>query len=164
MEKYLCGIYCIENINNNKLRLSDYSSDKVLGNNPKYIKLRIATTDTSGKLIYLDSSIKWYKMSNSNYYILDEEELDKSETKDKFKAYRDKTSSEYSIFTNKSSGELYIVAELETIDSFNYSYETDVNGDKVILKFYEMWTSKNWDSSQKGIDPKWVEYDYELEG
>lgn len=152
------------NINNNKLRLSDYSSDKVLGNNPKYIKLRIATTDAGGKLIYLDSSIKWYKMSNSNYYILDEEELDKSETEDKFESYRNKTSSEYSIFTNKSSGELYIVAELETIDSFNYSYETNVNGDEVILKFYEMWTSKNWDSSQKGIDPKWVEYDYELEG
>ena len=98
---------------NNADRITDYkSSSRRIGDNPKFLRLHVATKDSSGRLVYLDSSLKWYKFEQNKYYYIPKD----STIEDTLVA------SKYSIFNSKLSGNLYLIAELETISMFSSTY------------------------------------------
>lgn len=132
---------------NNADRITDYkSSSRRIGDNPKFLRLHVATKDSSGRLVYLDSSLKWYKFEQNKYYYIPKD----STIEDTLVA------SKYSIFNSKLSGNLYLIAELETISMFSSTYTIDDNYN-LILNLE--WKSDNWNESQKGIDPKYINFE-----
>ena len=128
-------------------RITDYKNDsKKIGDNPKFLRLHVATKDSSGRLVYLDSSLKWYKFEENKYYYIPKDNTIEDTL----------TASKYSIFNSKLSGNLYLIAELETISMFSSTYTIDDNYN-LILNLE--WKSDNWNETQKGIDPKYINFD-----
>lgn len=128
-------------------RITDYKNNsKKIGDNPKYLRLHVATKDSSGRLVYLDSSLKWYKFEENKYYYIPKDNTIEDTL----------TASKYSIFNSKLSGNLYLIAELETISMFSSTYTIDDNYN-LILNLE--WKSDNWNETQKGIDPKYINFD-----
>lgn len=128
-------------------RITDYKNNsKKIGDNPKFLRLHVATKDSSGRLVYLDSSLKWYKFEENKYYYIPKDNTIEDTL----------TASKYSIFNSKLSGNLYLIAELETISMFSSTYTIDDNYN-LILNLE--WKSDNWNETQKGIDPKYINFD-----
>ena len=128
-------------------RITDYKNNsKKIGDNPKFLRLHVATKDSSGRLVYLDSSLKWYKFKENKYYYIPKDNTIEDTL----------TASKYSIFNSKLSGNLYLIAELETISMFSSTYTID---DKYNLILNLEWKSDNWNETQKGIDPKYINFD-----
>lgn len=128
-------------------RITDYKNNsKKIGDNPKFLRLHVATKDSSGRLVYLDSSLKWYKFEENKYYYIPKDNTIEDTL----------TASKYSIFNSKLSGNLYLIAELETISMFSSTYTID---DKYNLILNLEWKSDNWNETQKGIDPKYINFD-----
>ena len=132
---------------NNADRITDYkSSSRRIGDNPKFLRLHVATKDSSGRLVYLDSSLKWYKFEQNKYYYIPKD----STIEDTLVA------SKYSIFNSKLSGNLYLIAELETISMFSSTYTITADNDDYYLTLNLEWNSDNWNETQQGIDPKTI--------
>lgn len=128
-------------------RITDYKNNsKKIGDNPKFLRLHVATKDSSGRLVYLDSSLKWYKFEENKYYYIPKDNTIEDTL----------TASKYSIFNSKLSGNLYLIAELETISIFSSTYTIDDNYN-LILNLE--WKSDNWNETQKGIDPKYINFE-----
>ena len=128
-------------------RITDYKNNsKKIGDNPKFLRLHVATKDSSGRLVYLDSSLKWYKFEENKYYYIPKDNTIEDTL----------TASKYSIFNSKLSGNLYLIAELETISMFSSTYTIDDNYN-LILNLE--WKSDNWNETQKGIDPKYINFE-----
>ena len=128
-------------------RITDYKNNsKKIGDNPKFLRLHVATKDSSGRLVYLDSSLKWYKFEENKYYYIPKDNTIEDTL----------TASKYSIFNSKLSGNLYLIAELETISMFSSTYTID-NNYNLILNLE--WKSDNWNETQKGIDPKYINFE-----
>lgn len=128
-------------------RITDYKNNsKKIGDNPKFLRLHVATKDSSGRLVYLDSSLKWYKFEENKYYYIPKDNTIEDTL----------TASKYSIFNSKLSGNLYLIAELETISMFSSTYTID---DEYNLILNLEWKSDNWNETQKGIDPKYINFD-----
>lgn len=114
-DKYI--IYS-DNLENSKNNLSDYGSTKHEHNSdPKLVKIHVVSIEESGKIVYLDSTTKWY---DNDYYISpgikagsDSIDID---------SYRTMLSSAYSVFSSKVSGKLALLIELEKITGFSCSW------------------------------------------
>jgi hypothetical protein len=114
-DKYI--IYS-ENLHQDHDYLSDYGNiSHQQGSFPKLVKIRVVSIEDSGKIIYLDSTTKWY---DNNYYINRTEQDGVGPDID---SYRSLISSAYSIFSSKVSGKLALLVELEKITGFNCSWE-----------------------------------------
>lgn len=151
--------YIVYAENLNKQYISDYgNSDHVKGTFPKFIKINIVSVEDSGKIVYLDSSIKWY---NNNYYINEQQ----SETIDKdIDSYRSLVSSAYNTFSSKVSGKLALLIELEKIDTFSYSWECYKISDPLTTippgiiplsqeyDYYTLYFNFNWETSNKDVN------------
>ena len=108
---------------------------------PKVLNIRLATQDTNGNLIYLDSDLEYYKMNiNDSYYIQDAGEQAFAED---IETVRQSTASVYNIFNNNVSGNIYIVAKLETIDTFDVTYSLNSKNDGWVPAFNTTYTSVN---------------------
>ncbi len=135
------------NLEENKDCLTDYGTyEGVIGVNPKYVRLRVATLDSNNQLIYIDNNLT----NKNNYYIGTEDSIntiDELQTLD---------NNRYDIFDSKINGDLYLVAQLEIIDTFSYTYSVDYkNGQyNLQLKFY--WSSNNWNEN-RDINPSAIE-------
>lgn len=111
--------------------LSDFgNTEHIHGKFPKLVKIHVVSVEDSGKIVKLDSTVKWYKDTrltgkDSDYYIFTNKYPVTNNTAQKvdLDEYRTKVSSAYSIFSSKISGKLALLIELETIDSFSCSYE-----------------------------------------
>lgn len=121
-DKYI--VYSGTSLNTNGVYLSDYgNTDHEHGKFPKIVKLHIVSIEDSGKITYLDSSVRWYTGSNNNDYYINSGQLDGTSTlKPDLDSYRNVLSSGYSVFQSKVSGKLAILAELESITGFETSY------------------------------------------
>jgi hypothetical protein len=92
---------------------------------PKFVKIHVVSVEESGKINYLDSSVKWYDNLidgvKTPYFISNSV----SPNKDKIDidSYRDLVSSGYSVFNSKTSGQLALLIELEKITGFNCTWE-----------------------------------------
>lgn len=107
-DKFLvCGNSLTSNIDT----ISQYNNDSEFIN--KYIDFRIATVDENGRFIYL-TDLRKYKIGDGFLNIQDGEI--KSNPDVDLDNYRELVGTNYSIFTSRVAGELYIVGQLEVID------------------------------------------------
>ena len=133
----------------NKNTLSDYGNEQHSHNTwPKLVKIHVVSIEDSGKIVTLDSSVKWY---DNDYYIA---ALNKSAATGKpdIDSYRSLVSSAYSIFQSKVSGKLALLVELESITGFGCSYDvfTKVDEGKTTYKIY-FYTS--WKTNHNDVNP-----------
>lgn len=153
-DKYI--IYSSD-IEGSKDTLSDYGAN---GHNilPRLLKIHVVAIEESGKINYLDSSVKWY----DNGYYISQNKIGSEGTD--IDEYRDLVTSNYSIFQSKVSGKLALLAELESIDSFNCSYTIDTidtttnNNDdtKNYTKNYTVNFNVSWETKNKNINPNGI--------
>lgn len=123
--------------------LSDYgNTSHEHGKFPKLVKIHVVSIEDSGKIVYLDSTTKWY----DDYYLINltENDGDKLDIDN----YRSLTSSGYSIFSSKVSGKLALLIELEKITGFSCSWEPFVKGET-----YQIYWHFNWTTADNNINP-----------
>ena len=120
----------MENLETNSLL--NYEKEK----NP-ILALNIVSIEDSGKITYLDSSIKKYKVTktikdgfankivNYRYHILGRSNVDQPLNNQDLDDYRNVLSSGYSVFKAKTSGKLAILAELIMIDSYSVTHKIE---------------------------------------
>lgn len=143
-DKYIIYVSETGMLEKNYAYLSDLgNTDHTHGGFPKIVKLHVVSIEDSGKITYLDSSVRWYdkvkhtfsttdtskpitrenigEKSDLDFYINIAQDALGSNQPD-IDSYRNLLSSGYSIFQSKVSGKLAILAELETITSFECTY------------------------------------------
>lgn len=99
--------------------ISDYgNSDHEISKFPKLVKINVVSIEDSGKINYLNSSVKWY---DNDYFILDS--FDAQGSKKDIDSYRTITNSAYATFASKVSGKLALLIELEKITGFSCTWE-----------------------------------------
>lgn len=149
-DKYIIYVSQTDMLEKNYTYLSDLgNTDHIHGGFPKIVKLHIVSIEDSGKITYLDSSVRWYdkikhtssgintsqsvtkdnigEKSNLDFYINIAQDTQESNQPD-IDSYRNLLSSGYSIFQSKVSGKLAILAELETITGFECTYNVYKTG------------------------------------
>ena len=149
-DKYIIYVSQTDMLEKNYTYLSDLgNTDHIHGRFPKIVKLHIVSIEDSGKITYLDSSVRWYdkikhtssgintsqpvtkdnigEKSNLDFYINIAQDTQGSNQPD-IDSYRNLLSSGYSIFQSKVSGKLAILAELETITGFECTYNVYKTG------------------------------------
>ena len=102
----------------------------VYGSFPKWLKIHVVAIEDSGKINYLDSTLRWY----DNYFIA-QSKKDNQDILD-IDSYRNLLSSGYSVFQSKISGKLALLVELEKITGFSCThtiYSKKGNSNKVIF-------------------------------
>ena len=146
------------------------------GSFPKWLRIHVIAIEDSGKINYLDSSIKWYKSGElnnpSDYFI--RTSVEKTGKPD-IDSYRNLLNSGYSVYQSKISGKLALLIELEKIEGFSCTYtvyskntttittvannenttDTENNGDIEYKQYYIYWNF-NWDTSDPNINPAYV--------
>lgn len=124
---------------------------------PKFVTIHVVSIGEDGKITYLDDYLKWDN-TKLDYYIKDcqgtegvEKDLDE---------YRSLVSSAYNIFNSKVSGELALLFELKTIDSFSITWDTEVTDTEVTdtsgknkNKEAKVTFDVNWTSGHSEINP-----------
>ena len=172
-DKYI--VYSGTDLASNGMYLSDYgNTNHEHGKFPKIVKLHIVSIEDSGKITYLDSSVRWYTDSNNNDYYINSGQLDGTSTlKPDIDSYRNVLSSGYSVFQSKVSGKLAILAELESITGFETSYSVykigEESGDSTELaandvKYtstinytkYSIYLNFHWNTDNYDINPATV--------
>lgn len=88
----------------------------VYGSFPKWLKIHVVAIEDSGKINYLDSTLRWY----DNYFIA-QSKKDNQDVPD-IDSYRNLLSSGYSVFQSKISGKLALLIELEKITGFSCTH------------------------------------------
>lgn len=151
-DKYIIYVSQTDMLEKNYTYLSDLgNTDHIHGGFPKIVKLHIVSIEDSGKITYLDSSVRWYdkvkhvshKDEPSGTVVSDKEKIGRDSDLDFYiniaqntqgsnqpdiDSYRNLLSSGYSIFQSKVSGKLAILAELETITGFECTYNVYKTG------------------------------------
>ena len=147
-DKYI--IYS-NNIDGAKQSLSDYGNNSYNhGTFPKFVKIHVVSIEDSGKIVYLDSSTKWY---DNNYYIKYDSGLKMEEYNDDIDSHRDLVSSAYSVFNSKVSGKLALLIELEKINGFSCAWKADVNyNEPNNIDEYNIDFHFNWETEDKNIN------------
>lgn len=130
--------FLVSGTNLDTANLSCYDNTGKLEHN--YLKLSIATIDSNGRTVYLKDLIKRpYK--ESKYLNINSGTSSSSSGVDE---YRKVIGSDYDIFNSKIAGNLYLIAELEVVDTFTVTWELvtiDENG--YTISFYMDTTSSN---------------------
>lgn len=147
----------------NMSRISDYGNEShIVGTFPKQFKVSVVAIEDSGKINYLNSTLKWY----NDYYINPESTDNKN--KPDLSTYRNILNSGYSVFQSKVSGKLAILIELERIQGFSSTYEiyNQEEAQAIIkdIKYqnYSIYTNFNWNTDNPNINPvALVAYDFQ---
>lgn len=114
----------------------------VYGSFPKWLKIHVVAIEDSGKINYLDSTLRWY----DNYFIAQSKE-DNQDIPD-IDSYRNLLSSGYSVFQSKISGKLALLVELEKITGFSCTHTIySKKGESKFIKFIK-------DKENKTIETK----------
>ena len=105
------------NLEENKNSITDYgNTSNIYGTFPKLLKIHVVAIEDSGKINYLDSTVRWY----DNFFIANGTNGEATPDLDK---YRSLVSSGYSVFQSKVSGKLALLIELEKINSISCTYD-----------------------------------------
>lgn len=115
------------------------------------LALNIVSIEDSGKITYLDSSVRTYEVTkyikenfitkeyNLRYPILGKANIDQPLKNEDIDEYRNVLSSGYNVFKSKTSGKLAILAELIMIDSYSVTHRIeevkDENGQTIPDKY-----------------------------
>ena len=153
-DKYIIYSSDLKQTSNNQY-LSDYGNKiHEHGEFPKLAKIHVVSIEESGKIVYLDSTTKWY---DNNYYLNADLEVNGG-LKD-IDSYRTMVSSAYSVFSSKVSGKLALLVELEKITGFSCSWEPYIDSsdslDSEGLKYtnYSIYWNFNWTTNNNNINP-----------
>lgn len=143
------------NLGNSNTVITDYgNTSETLYTFPKEIRISLVAIEDSGKINYLDSTLKWYGSGNNTYYINKSAD---NVNKPDLDSYRNLLNSGYSVFQSKVSGKLAILAELERIDSFNCTYNVYKTEEKVTGNIeyinYSIYLNCNWKTSNNDVNP-----------
>ena len=135
--------------------ITDYgNTSETLYTFPKEIRISLVAIEDSGKINYLDSTLKWYGSGNNTYYI---NKSANNVNKPDLDSYRNLLNSGYSVFQSKVSGKLAILAELERIDSFNCTYSVYKTNESVTGSIeyinYSIYLNCNWKTSNNDVNP-----------
>lgn len=155
------------------------------GSFPKWLKIHVIAIEDSGKITYLDSSIKWYESTSElvppyDYFIRPSVNRD-GIRKPNIDSYRNLLNSGYSVYQSKISGKLALLIELEKIEGFSCTYtiyskntttiadnenttnnenttreNNSENSDDIEYKQYYIYWNFNWDTSDPNINPAYV--------
>ena len=147
-DKYIIYSSDLKQTSNNQY-LSDYGN-KIHEHEefPKLAKIHVVSIEESGKIVYLDSTTKWY---DNNYYLNADLEVN-GELKD-IDSYRTMVSSAYSVFSSKVSGKLALLVELEKITGFSCSWEPYVSATTNTHTTYDIYWNFNWTTDNNNINP-----------
>ena len=119
----------------------------VYGSFPKWLKIHVVAIEDSGKINYLDSTLRWY----NNYFIAQSKKTqDNPSGADipDIDSYRNLLSSGYSVFQSKISGKLALLIELEKITGFSCTHTIySKKGESKPIKFIK-------DEKNKTIETK----------
>ena len=167
---------------NNKILSETHITDigntsHTYGSFPKWLKIHVIAIEDSGKINYLDSTLRWY----DNYFIAQSKKTqDNPSGADipDIDSYRNLLSSGYSVFQSKISGKLALLIELEKIEGFSCTYTiysknttTGVNSENttdsenttnaenygnIEYKQYYIYWNFNWDTNDPNINPAWI--------
>ena len=152
---------------------------------PKLLRIHVIAIEDSGKINYLDSTLRWYdkklrRVGNASqpadYFINKTNGGDAAGVVD-IDAYKNLLSSGYSVFQSKISGKLALLIELEKITGFSCSYniyggeeskgtntetegeeetgETNANTD-ITYKNYKIYWNASWETDDPNINPSYV--------
>lgn len=143
--------------------LSDFGNKShILEDFPKQYKISVVAIEDSGKINYLNSTLKWY----NDYYINPESTNNKN--KPDLSTYRNILNSGYSVFQSKVSGKLAILIELERIQGFSSTYEiynqkeSQAIINDIEYQNYSIYTNFNWNTDNPNINPvALVAYDFQ---
>lgn len=114
----------------------------VYGSFPKWLKIHVVAIEDSGKINYLDSTLRWY----DTYFIAQSKE--DSQNIPDIDSYRNLLSSGYSVFQSKISGKLALLVELEKITGFSCTHTIySKKGESKFIKFIK-------DKENKTIETK----------
>lgn len=162
-DKYI--IYASRDLERNSNNITDYgNSERIYGANPKFLRIHIVSIEDSGKINFLDSTVKWY---NNNYFIqtMAKDQVTLSPDID---SYRSLVSSAYTTFQSKISGKLALLIELEKINTFDCSYTVypkeskDSSGNPKkdalgnFIKDFYVYFNISWKSLDNKINPQEV--------
>ena len=147
-DKYIIYSSDLKQTSNNQY-LSDYGNKiHEHGEFPKLAKIHVVSIEESGKIVYLDSTTKWY---DNNYYLNADLEVNGG-LKD-IDSYRTMVSSAYSVFSSKVSGKLALLVELEKITGFSCSWEPYVSATTNTHTTYDIYWNFNWTTNNNNINP-----------
>ena len=152
-DKYI--IYS-EDLDRNSTNLSDYGNTSHTHDTfPKLVKIHVVSIEESGKIVYLDSTTRWY---DNDYYLSNKGKKDNGKVD--LDSYRDLLSSGYSIFSSKVSGKLALLVELEKITGFSCAWEAYVDPERQPEDEnntnYSIYMHYNWTTEHNDVNPDGV--------
>lgn len=148
-------------ISDNDNSISDIYKEELvpnpkIGDNPKNMTIHVISIGDDEKITYLDDSLKW---SNSlpQYYIK-EIKGNKDSIKKDVDSNRTATDTGYTVFNSKVAGELALLCELKTIDTFYLTWSPVIGQLKNVpnYTYATIMFDINWTSSNKNINPKYL--------
>ena len=152
-------------ISDNKNSISDIgSTSHKIDSIPRYVTIRVVSIGDDGKITYLDDSLKWTQLSDSegnsvgDYYIK-QNDLKQGSIKADIDSYNKLVSSAYNVFKSKVSGQLALLFELKTIDSFTATWSATVSNyenNESYQKQGNIFVDLNWTSQFPSLNPKAV--------
>ena len=141
----------------NEPNISDIgNTSHIYGSFPKWLKIHVVAIEDSGKINYLDSTLKWYK----DYFIAASKKANDPNGADipDIDSYRNLLSSGYSVFQSKISGKLALLIELEKITGFScthtiYSKNIVNTSSDIEVNKYLTYINFSWETENPNINP-----------
>lgn len=142
----------------NEPNISDIgNTSHVYGSFPKWLKIHVVAIEDSGKINYLDSTLKWYK----DYFIAASKKTNADPSGadiPDIDSYRNLLSSGYSVFQSKISGKLALLIELEKITGFScthtiYSKNIVNTSSDIEVNKYLTYINFSWETENPNINP-----------
>ena len=145
-----------------KDKISNYGNTSEILDNvetywPKLLQVHVVSIEETGKITYLDSTVKWYTdsstTSKSNNFIVSNKNLDQDTITSNLDTYRSAMSCQYSVFQSKVPGKLALYFELEKIDSFNCGHKIfrKITNDGQAV--FDVYLSASWETNNYNINP-----------
>lgn len=137
--------------------ISNYGNTNNSTNNvneywPKLVKMHVVSIENSGKITYLDDSVKWYTDTNNQPFIISSADLTNDTTTSNLDTYRSALTCQYSVFQSKIPGKLALLFELEAINGFNCGHKIikKQEGDSTV---YDIYLSASWETENYNVNP-----------
>lgn len=153
-----------EGITLNREQISDVGNIKhTIDGIPRNVTIHIVSIGDDGKIVYLDDTLKWNEKTITteegeekrvDYYIKECAGQDNIETD--INSQRSLVSSPYNIFSSKVPGELALLFELKVIDSFNVTWDAEVESVDDNNKIANVSLYVNFTSSDENINAKHI--------
>ena len=155
-------IYDQNNVISSQIHITDMGNTQhVYGAFPKLLKIHVIAIEDSGKINFLDSTVRWYDNGTDYFMMPTKQEQVNGQNVNviDIDSYRDLLSSGYSVFQSKISGKLGLLIELEKINGFSCTYNIYTSNSEtagsngVQFKDCRIYWNINWNTYDNNINP-----------